>query len=230
MYVHSGPVGNKAASSDKGASLEHSEVKIRMVDTESTQPTPEGIQEGNREQNDVQPNPFIAIHHGIQAADEEVVYDQPIILHNKQSSDTAENDNDNNDIVDLKGVDPRMLFDDPGYTEGMLKQRQSQDLELAVPAQENTPGADLMAVDSIQLLTTAQQVGQSTNEVLNTAPEMQTLSAQISHLPGMKSSNNSLSLLDYDENELNDLDPVNASCLKTPNLSDTDDEIAISKV
>ena len=223
MCIHSGLVGNNAASSDKGVSQEHLEVKIREVDSERSQLTPEGVQELNRKQNDVQPNPFTTIHCGIQAADEDVVYDQPIVLHKKQSSDMAENDNDNDDIIDLKGVDPRLLFDDPGYTEGMLKQRQSQDLEL--PAQENTPEADLMAANSIQLLTMEQQVGISTDK-----PEMQTLSEQTSRLPGMKSSINSLSLLDYDENELNDLDPVIASCLRTPNLSDTDDEIAISKV
>ena len=220
MCIHSGLVGSKAASSDKGVRQEHLEVKIREMDSESSQLTPEGVQEGNREQYDVQPNPFTTIHPRIQVEDEDVVYDQPIALHKQQSSDMAENDNDNDEIVDLKDVDPRMLFDDPGYTEGMLKQRQSQDLEL--PTQEN-----LM---SKQLLTTGQQVGKSTDGMLNTAPEMQTLSEQTSLLPGMKSSINSLSLLDYDENELSDLDPVIASCLRTPNLSDTDDEITISKV
>lgn len=224
MHVHSGLVGNNAGSSNNASSSDkHLEVKVREVDTESSQLILEGVQKGNREQNDGQSNPLTAM-----PADEDVVYDQPIVLHKKQSSDMAENDNDNDDIVDLKGVDPRMLFDDPGYTEGMLKQRQSQDLEL--PTQENTPGADLTVANSKQLLTMGQEVGKSTDEMLNTAPEMQTLLEQTGHLPGMKLSINSLSLLDYDENELNDLDPVIASCLRTPNLSDTDDEIAISKV
>lgn len=214
-------MGNNVAYSDKGASQEHLEAKIGKVDTESCQLTSEDVQKGNREQNDVQHNPFIPIHCGIQAEDEDVLYDQPIISHRNQSSDETENGDDND--VDLKGVDPRMLFDDPGYTEGMLKQRDS----LGLPAQENTPGDDLLGANSLQLLTPGQQVGRSTDEVLKTAPEMQTLSEKIGRVPV---SFNSLSLLDYGENELNDLDPVVASCLKTPNLSDTDDEIAISKV
>ena len=99
--------------------------------------------------------------------------------------------------------------------------KQSQ-LQLQLSTQEHTPSsADFLASPFGLPL---QHLGSSN------ASKMQTLSVQMGRVPGIKSSIDSLALLDYDDSELNELDPVIASCLKSPNLSDTDDEIAISEV
>ena len=109
-------------------------------------------------------------------------------------------------------VDLTALFDDPGYTKGMMQAGnggKSKNSESQIPTQQHLP---LQRLES------------------SSAPKSQTLSVQMSRVPGMKSSIDSLALLDYDDSELNELDPMIASCLRSPNLSDTDDEIAISEV
>ena len=185
----------------------------------SDQLTPRGLWEGNGKLNDSR-SASTTQGGDVLIVEQDVVYDQPIVLHKKQPPDGAENDDND---VDLEGVDLRTLFDDPGYTKGMMKQSQSH----ALSAQEYTPQTDLQAANSL-----THNIQMHSNKVWEDGaePEMKTLSVQMGRVPVMKSSINSLSLLDYDDSELDELDPVIASCLRTPYLSDTDDEIAISEV
>ena len=71
---------------------------------------------------------------------------------------------------------------------------------------------------------------QTSNLESSKSPKIHTLSVQMNRVPGMKSSIDSLALLDYDDSELSELDPMIVSCLRSPNLSDTDDETTTSEV
>lgn len=181
--------------------------------------TPEGAQEGIIQECVGGSIPSITLRqHDLQtAADEDdVVYDQPVIKQGKSSSAGGVKDGGCDDIKVPAIVDLTTLFDDPGYTKG---------LNLA------SDGGDSKNSESqlpIQRKVSTQK--HTSNLGSSSAPKMQTLSVQMSRAPGMKSSIDSLALLDYDDSELNELDPMIASCLRSPNLSDTDDEIAISEV
>lgn len=170
-------------------------------------------QEGNQERIEGQ-------QHSLRSAeDEEVVYDRPIISQGIGSND-----------IKLEGIDPSTIFDDPGYTEGMMMHKnQPQNL----PEDGHQPSNDL----SLQQLVPLKQAtavthseGSENGSTSGTIEVVQTLSVQMSQAPAMKSSINSLSLLNFDEDELGDFDPVVASHFRTQTLSDTDDEIAISEV
>lgn len=180
---------------------------------------PEGAQEGIIQECVGGSIPSITLRqHDLQtAADEDdVVYDQPVIKQGKSSSASGVKDGGYDDIKVPGIVDLTALFDDPGYTKG---------LNLA------SDGGDSKNSESqlpIQWKVSTQK--HTSNLGSSSAPKMQTLSVQMSRAPDMKSSIDSLALLDYDDSELNELDPMIASCLRSPNLSDTDDEIAISEV
>ena len=193
-----------------------SQEDLRKTDLENYRLTPEGAQEGSSGR--------VSGH--LQPSYEDVVYDQPIVLQGKPSSGGAEY----GDELELGGVDPTKLFDDPSYTRGMMhtstisngcssEHKQSQ-LQDQLPTQEHTPATNLLASHQ-HILSCDRELDSGTGS------EMQTLSVQV---PGMKSSIDSLALFDYDDGELNELDPAIASCLRTPNISDTEDDIAISEV
>lgn len=110
-------------------------------------------------------------------------------------------------------VDLTALFDDPGYTKGMMLAGNDGNPKDGAECQQSRP--QRLPLQNLES---------------SSGPKMRSLSVQMSQAPGMKSSIDSLALLDYDDSELNELDPMIASCLRSPNLSDTDDEIAISEV
>ena len=168
-------------------------------------------QEGSQERIEGQ-------QHSLRSAeDEEVVYDRPIISQGIGSND-----------IKLEGVDPSTIFDDPGYTEGMMMHKnQPQNLS----EDDHQPSNDLSLQQLVPLKqATAVAHSEGSENGSGTVEVVQTLSVQMSQAPAMKSSINSLSLLNFDEDELGNFDPVVASYFRTQTLSDTDDEIAISEV
>ena len=182
-----------------------------------------GVQVGSRESIDEAPKSTTRHCNGVQPVDDDVLYDKPIISHGKPASG-GEKDSDD---VNLEGVDPSTLFDDPGYTEGLrIIQGSQPSTEPEVDESTNT--------GSISMQTSVPQLQRVQSKDPELEPgrvaETQSLSLQLGKVPGMKSSINSLQLLNFDDSELEELDPVVASCLRTPILSDTDDEIAISEV
>ena len=179
--------------------------------------TPEGAQEGIIQECVGGSIPSITLRqHDLQtstANDDDVVYDQPVIKQGKSSSAVGDKDGGCDDIKVPGIVDLSALFDDPGYTKG---------LNLAGDGGDPKNGESQPPTQ--RKLSTQRRTSHSN------VPKMQTLSVQMTQMPGMKSSIDSLTLLDYDDSELNELDPMIASCLRSPNLSDTDDEITISEV
>jgi hypothetical protein len=179
--------------------------------------TPEGAQEGIIQEYVGAPTPSITSRqHDLQtgtADEDDVVYDKPVIKQGRSLSVAGVKDDD----IKVPGiVDLSALFDDPGYTKGL-----------------NLAGSDGDPKNSESQLPTQRKLSthkRTSNLESSSAPKMQSLSVQMGRVPGMKSSINSLALLDYDDGELNELDPMIASCLRSPNLSDTDDEIVISEV
>ena len=92
---------NSTSSQERATEAGYINVSDR-ISVDSCRMTPEGAHGGSR---DLQM--------------EEVVYDRPVISQvDKQAV--------KNDEIDPTSVDPRTLFDDPGYTEGMVKQNQQQ--------------------------------------------------------------------------------------------------------
>lgn len=174
--------------------------------------TPEGAQEGIIQEYVGVSIPSIISHqHDLQmsAVKDDVVYDKPVIKQGRSPSVTGIRDDD----IKVPGiVDLSALFDDPGYTKGL-----------------NLAGNDGDSKNSESQLPVHVQRKLSTHKRTSNleSSSVHSLSVQMSRVPGMKSSIDSLALLDYDDSEL---DPTIASCLRSPNLSDTDDEIAISEV
>ena len=179
------------------------------------------VQEGSRE-SIVEAAKSITLHHdGLQPVDDDILYDKPIISHGKPSSAGAKDSDD----LKLDGVDPRTLFDDPDYTKGMMQGSQPQQQ----PAEQNkTSDARAVSTQTFVPLKREQRKAQELDP--GREAETRSLSVQLGQVPDMKSSINSLELLNFDDSELDELDPMVASCLRTPIMSDTDDEIAISEV
>ena len=182
--------------------------------------TPEGAQEGIIQEyhGALIPSIISHQHHDLQmsAVDEDdVVYDKPVIKQGRSPSLAGIRDDD----IKVPGiVDLSALFDDPGYTKG---------LNLAGNDGDSKNSESQLPAHVQRKLSTHKHTSNLEN---SSAPKMHSLSVQMGRVPGMKSSIDSLALLDYDDSELNELDPMIASCLRSPNLSDSDDEIAISEV
>jgi hypothetical protein len=178
--------------------------------------TPECTQEGIIQEYVSAPIPSITSRqHDLQTstADDDIVYDKPVIKQGRSLSVAGVKDDD----IKVPGiVDLSALFDDPGYTKG-----------LNLAGNDGDPKSSESQLPTQRKLSTHKR---TSNLERSSAPKMQSLSVQMGRVPGMKSSINSLALLDYDDGELNELDPMIASCLRSPNLSDTDDEIVISEV
>ena len=185
--------------------------------------TPEGAQEGIIQEFVGGLMPSISPRqHDLQtsaaAGEDDVVYDKPVIKQGKgPSAGGGVKAGGCDDIKVPAIVDLSTLFDDPGYTKGLNLAGEgggdSKNSESQLPIQRK--------------LSTQKR---TSNSESSKSPKMHTLSVQMNRVPGMKSSIDSLALLDYDDSELSELDPMIASCLRSPNLSDTDDEIAISEV
>ena len=128
----------------------------------------------------------------------EVLYDLPVVVVNKPADDNQR---------DLKN-----LFDDPGYTKGMMAARLASD-EPSPQAPQDTSdetGFEIDDNDEFQAM------------AVSSVKPTDTLATQVN--PTLKLSVDSLALLDYQEDELGDLDPDIASCLMS--TEDLDQQIS----
>lgn len=125
----------------------------------------------------------------------EVLYDTPVVVVSKAMSTDPE--------LHLRDfADPTHLFDDPGYTEGMMSAKLAQKQSGGTHPYENiTTGGNIC--------------GESVMDIDSSIGITNRLAIQVESQPALMLSANSLSLLDYEEDELNDLDPDIASCLMT---------------
>lgn len=132
----------------------------------------------------------------------EALYDNPIVVANTKIDNQVE--------VHLKDItDPKHLFDDPGYTEGMLAAMDKRE-------RSNTHAyQNITIVGNIQTGIHSEETSQimEAPAVAIDIEKTNTLALQVSKEPVMKLSVSSLSVLDYEQQELNDLDPDIASCL-----------------
>ena len=217
-FDDSPPQGERASPSESSES---------RTEAENQQMTPKGATRGIQECTSVSTLSITLLQHDPQVTDEDVVYDWPVI---KQRNTSSPGDDD----IKLPGdVDPKTLFDDPGYTEGMIRAANGGNSDVSGSKLASQPRSQLPSTEHTPSSPSGLPLQDAHLETTDpNAPKIKSQSVQLSQVPGMNSIIDSLALLNYDDSELNQLDPLIATCLRSPNLSDTstDDEIAISDV
>ena len=203
---------------------------IESIDIDRSTETTDGTPVYSRFENQHPPfETFCSVN------EDEVVYDDPVVIVKKPPED--ENVETELRLTDIK--DPANLFDFPGYAEGMIATQQVpvqaitqtglEDVVLKeppqLPALPRKP-SDRMTPTQVKIVSGNTQntfprsihqraYKQQDIEYENEDSTQNMLSAQMKEVPGLTLSLDSMTIFDFKDDELNDLDPDIASCLIT---------------
>lgn len=162
---------------------------------------------------------------------DEIVYDEPVIVTKKLEKN--ENIEAEIGLKDIK--DPTNLFDDPGYTRGLMATSQAEmqasvnevqselgDVAMQVPPKVYRPSVLLFHGSSGRNLSTRVKLdsGGADRNILGGRKTEVSTPTQMKEKTGRKSRLDSIQILEYQDDELKELDPDIASCLISSDSSE----------